>query len=172
MMTDSASICSPSVVSIPCHHSALGQDSQNVPLQKIEVRFSLDQRLHPELVRLFVTLRPGGPHARTFVAVQRSELDSGGIGVEAHHAAQGINLPHHVTLGQSADRRVARHLPNGIQILGQHQRSTTQARRGHRGLDAGMTPADHQHLVQLRIDEHSRIVAHPDKKSIAVGPGS
>ena len=93
------------------------QDPQDVPLQQVQIGLRFHQRLHPKLIRFLVTLSARSADTWPFVPVQRPKLDSCGIGIQTHDAAQGVDLPHHVTLGQSAHRWITGHLADGIQIL-------------------------------------------------------
>jgi hypothetical protein len=52
-------------------------------------------------------------------------LDAGQIGGAAHHSAERVDLPDDRPLGDSADCRVARHLSDRLEILGQQERSST-----------------------------------------------
>ena len=78
-------------------------------------------RLHPELIGLFVTLGSGRSHTRTLRPIQHSILNPGGIGIYRHGASQGVNFPYDVPFGETADRGVTRHLGNRIQVLGQQK---------------------------------------------------
>src|SRR6185437_4527484 len=49
---------------------------------------------------------------------------------------------------------IAGHLPDGVQILGQHHRAAAQSRRGHRRLDPGVSSADDEDLVAFWVDKH------------------
>ena len=66
-----------------------------------------------------------GPFAR----IEHAELNARGVGVQPHHAAQRIDLPNHLALRLPADGRIAGHLPDGIEILREHQRLATEPGR-------------------------------------------
>ena len=51
--------------------------------------------------------------------IEEAPLDGGGVRVQTHEPAQGIDLADHVTLAQSTDGRIATHLPNCVEVLGQ-----------------------------------------------------
>src|SRR5438094_8110089 len=59
-----------------------------------------------------------------------------------------------MTLGRSTDRRIARHLPNCIQILCQHHGATAKTRCCQGGLDPGVTAANNQDVDPIRECEH------------------
>ena len=86
-----------------------------------------------------------GPRRR----VQQAELDADRIGDLAHDAAQGVDLPHQVTLGDSADGRVAAHLRDQVQVHGDHGRAQANAGAGARGFTAGVAGADDNDVVPV-----------------------
>ena len=137
---------------------AVARGTENQPrgiaLVQVEPFLRLAHRLEPELVRLLVTLRTRPAHARSLRRVEHPALDRGGVGVDPHDAAERVDLADHVPLGQSADRRVARHLPDRIEILREHRRLATRARRRQRRLDPGMPRADDEHVVGFWKGEH------------------
>ena len=159
MITASASIRRPRVVSIPLTSSPSARIRAHVPLQKVEIRLRLDHGLHPELVSFFVALGPRRADAWTLVRVQGTKLNASGIGIEGHHASQGIDLPDHVPFGQTAHSRVTGHLADGVKVLGQDQGPTTQSCGGHGRFNTGVASAHHQDLVPLWVDEHPGTVA-------------
>ncbi len=64
-----------------------------------------------------------------------------------------VDLAHHVSFGESAHRRVAGHLADGVGVLSEHQRFAAKSRRRHRRLDSGMARANDDHVVGLGILE-------------------
>ena len=52
-------------------------------------------------------------------------------------------------LAKPADGRVAGHLADGVEVLGEHQVCATEPGGGHRGLDPGVAGTDHNHIVGL-----------------------
>ena len=130
---------------------------------------ALQHRFHPELIRLFVALRARRPYAGPLIAVEHAILDPGRIGVQAHDTTESIDLPNHMSLGQPADGRVARHLADRIKVLRQHQRPTAKPGRGHRRLDTCVAAAHNKDLILSRVDKHDRIVPQVFGKSTA-GP--
>src|ERR1700678_3234453 len=57
-------------------------------------------------------------------------------------------------LGQSANRRIAGHLPDTVRIHGQQQRIASHTGRSQSGLDPGMAGTNHDHVIMFRINEH------------------
>ncbi|MNY46053.1 hypothetical protein D3C86_1811990 [compost metagenome] len=69
-------------------------------------------------------------------------MDAGLVADPAHQAVQGVNLADQMTLAQPADGRVARHLADGLTLVGQQQGARAGAGRRSGGLAAGVTAAD------------------------------
>ena len=60
-----------------------------------------------------------------------------------------VDLADDGTLGDPADRGIARHLTDRFQILGQQQRLCSGARSERRSLHAGVTAADDDDIVPV-----------------------
>jgi len=120
----------------------------------VEMFLPFAGRLEPELVGLLVTLGAGTTDAGSLGGVQHPELDSGGVGVDAHLAAQRIDLADDLSLGQAADGGVAGHLTDGVEVHRQQQRLATHTCRSQGRLDPGMAGADHNHVINFGILEH------------------
>ena len=67
-----------------------------------------------------------------------------------HRAAQRVDFLDQVPLADAADRRVARHLAQRLDVVRQEQRAPAHARRRERGLGAGMAAADDDHVETRR----------------------
>jgi hypothetical protein len=76
-----------------------------------------------------------------------------------------------MTLGQTPDRRVTRHLPNRIQILRQQQRFAAKPRRGSARLNPGVPGTNYDHIKRLRVRPHgqSKTVILPPNRTNAKG---
>jgi hypothetical protein len=129
------------------------EQARHVALPKIETRLPLEKGLHAKLVRFFVALGARRSHARSLARIQHSELDTRGVGIESHHTSKGVDFTDHVPLGKSADRRIARHLADGVGVLSEHQGFTAKPRGCHRGLNSGMPRPDDNHVIRFRIFE-------------------
>src|SRR5207247_8113258 len=90
-------------------------------LPNVQVRFTLAHPLHSELIRLLITLSSWGPNRRTLLRVQHPKLQSGHVSALAHLAPQRIDLPSQVSLGQTTDGRIARHLTDCVGVYGQQK---------------------------------------------------
>ena len=71
-------------------------ETRGVALVQVEPLLRLADCLKPELVRLLVALRARPAHARSFRRVEHAALDGSGVRVEAHRAAERIDLADHV----------------------------------------------------------------------------
>ena len=67
-----------------------------------------------------------------------------------HGPAKRIDLAHEVTLADSANGRIAAHLANGFDAVGQQQGARTAACRRKRRFGAGMSATDDDDLEILR----------------------
>jgi hypothetical protein len=87
---------------------------------------------------LLVGLSTRGANCGTLPRIEGPELDARGIYHFAHLAAEGVNLPNQVTLGQAADGWITGHERNRVKINGQQQRTATHARPGQGRFAPGM----------------------------------
>ncbi len=107
----------------------------------------LQRRLHGPPVQRPVGLRPRSAHRRPLAAVQQLEMDTGGIRDPAHQPVQRIDLPHKMAFADSADRRVARHLADRRQRMGQQKGLRPGSGGGGGGFASRMPAADNDHIV-------------------------
>ena len=94
------------------------------------------------LVKHAVGLGARRSHGRPFRGIEDAELDAGLIGGRRHRTAQRIDIAHQMALADTADRRVAAHRPECVEVVRQQQRVRTRPRRGKRSFGAGVTAAD------------------------------
>ena len=73
-------------------------------------------------VKLAIGLRAGRAHRRTLAPIQNAELDAGAIRGQRHGAAERVDFLDQVALADTADRRIAGHLPQGFDVMRQQQR--------------------------------------------------
>src|SRR5204862_80504 len=97
-----------------------------------------------------VGLGAGGAHRRTLAGIQRAELDSGAVRTARHGAAERVDLAYQVSLADAADGRIAAHLADRLDALGEEQGARTHARAGQRRLGAGVSAADHDDIMRGR----------------------
>ena len=98
-------------------------------LLQLKVLRPLQPRFHSELIRFLVALDSWRTNRRALCPVQHPKLNSRSVGIEPHRPAKRVDLADNMPFGQSADRRIARHLANRVQVLGQKQRPASQSRR-------------------------------------------
>ena len=132
-------------------------ESRDISLLHVEVWLALEERLHAELIGFLIALRARSPDARSLRGIQHAELNPGCISVQPHRTAEGIDLPNHVALRQTSNRRVTGHLPDRVRILSEKERLTPQPRGSHRGFDAGVTGTDDDDIVIFWINEVAQI---------------
>jgi hypothetical protein len=115
-------------------------------LLDLQIRLRLQYFAHLEPVSLLVALRTRRPYCRAARCIQQTELDADRVGDLSHDAAERVNLPDQVALGNAADSWVARHLSNQVDIKSVEGGLQAHARGGHRGLASGMAGADHDDI--------------------------
>ena len=71
------------------------------------------------------------------------------VGRTRHRAAQGVDLLHEVAFPDAADRRIARHLPQRLDVVRQQQRRTAHTSRRERRFGAGVTSADNDNVKEF-----------------------
>ena len=94
-----------------------------------------------------VGLRARRAHRRSLARVEDAKLDARLVGGRRHGAAQRVDLLDQMPLADAADRRIARHLPQGLDAVGQQQGAAAHAGAGERGLGAGMATANHNYII-------------------------
>ena len=119
-----------------------------------EVGRGADRRLHGLAVELAVGLRAGALDGGALGAVEQAELDTGGIGYAAHQAIEGVDFADKVAFAQSADCRVARHLADGGEAVGDESRARAHPGRGGGGFDARVAAADDDDVVGVLGRRH------------------
>ena len=89
------------------------------------VRFGWFSRRRADrlLVEHAIGLRARRAHGRALARVEDAELDAGLVGGDRHRAAQRVDLLDQVALADAADRRVARHLPERLDVVREQQRA-------------------------------------------------
>ena len=106
-------------------------------------------------IEFAICLRPRPAYRRPFGAVEHTELDTASIGRPAHHAIQRIDLPDQMSLSQTANGGIARHLTDGDELVGDQGRPGPEPGRGCSCLGAGMSTADDDHVECFRGRGHA-----------------
>ena len=97
-------------------------------------------------VAMPVGLTAGRAHGRALARVQDAELDASLVGDLAHQAAERVDLTHDLSLAETADRRVAAHLPDLVEVEAAQGHAHPESRRGGGRLDAGVPAANDEHV--------------------------
>ena len=129
------------------HDTVLDDQALDARLPHLQVGGALEHALAARAIRGLVGLRAAGANGRPFARVQKSKLDSGLVGRQAHLAAEGVDLADQVALADTADGRVAGHLADVIEVEREHQRARAHPGRGERGFDSGVAGADDDDVV-------------------------
>ena len=103
------------------------------------------------LVQNPIGLGAGGAHGRAFAGIENTKLDAGLVGGQSHRAAQGVHLFDQMAFANAANRWIATHLPQGLDVVGQQQGLASHARRRQRRLRAGMAAADNDDVKVFRV---------------------
>ena len=126
-------------------------------LEQGEVRLVLQTAADRGFVEDPIRLRAGGPHGGPLARVQNPELDAAFVGCDRHGAAQRVHLFHQVPLADPADRRVAAHLAEGLDVVGQQQRLATHARSSQGSLGTGVATTDHDDVEFFWVEHGVRL---------------
>ena len=129
----------------------LDEQLGNFRLLDLEITLALENLAHLEAVLLLVALGAGRPHGWTARGIQQTELNAHRVGDLAHDAAQGINLAHQMSFGDSAHGRVAGHLRDQVDVESEQRGAQSHARAGHRRLATGVAGADDDYVVLFGI---------------------
>src|ERR1700722_6375716 len=130
------------------HHAvALDHKISRFLLEQRQIVLGLEHAANRALVELPIGRRPRCGAPRALAQVQGAKLDAGLIGRGRHRAAQCVDLLDQMALADAADRGVATHLPQRLDVVRQQQRPLPHARSRKRGFGARMAAADHDHSV-------------------------
>ena len=102
----------------------------------------LEKMSHRTSIETAIALCARRPHRRPLAAIQHAELQHGEIGRAAHDAAERIDLADHCALGDAADRRIARHLADGLERARNDRDASADPSSSNSGLGAGVAGAD------------------------------
>ncbi|GAC1647512.1 MAG: hypothetical protein NVS4B3_01660 [Gemmatimonadaceae bacterium] len=102
----------------------------------------LNERADGAAVQSAVALSARRPNGRSLTPVQHPKLQRRQIRRPAHDAAEGIDLADDRALSDTADRRVARHLPDGLECACDECDTGTEARRRDGGFGPRMASPD------------------------------
>ena len=106
-----------------------------------------EQFPHRGAVERPVGLGARPPHRRPLAPVEDAELDPGAVDGAGHDPVERVDLAHQMALAEPADRRVAGHLADPVEPVGDQRRPRPHPRSGGGRLAPGMAAADHDHVV-------------------------
>ena len=121
----------------------LEEDVVHRLLEERKARLGLDRAADLDPVELTVDLGPSRPHGRAAARVQGAEVDAGAIRGPPHDPPEGVDLPHEMPLADPSDGRVAAHLAEGLDALGEEQGPRPRAHRGKGRLGPRVATPDH-----------------------------
>ena len=124
-------------------------------LEKGEVGLVFQHPADGCLVEDAVGLGAGGAYRRPLGAVENAELDAALVRGQRHRAAKRVHLFDQMALADAADRRVAGHLTQGLDVVGEQQGLAAHPGRGQRSLGAGMAATDDDDVEFLGV-QHVR----------------
>ena len=119
-------------------------------LEDGQIRLVFQHAADRGLVENAVGLRTGGTHRRAFAGVEYAELDASTVGGAGHGAAQCIDLFDQMALADATNGRVATHLAEGFDVMGQQQGRRTHTRSRQRGFGTGVTTTNDNDIETLR----------------------
>ena len=125
--------------------------AHDLGLVNVQVGGQLQRMLHVDMVTLAVGLHPQTVHRGTLAPVEHPALQKGGVGGNAHQAAQGVDLPHQVALGGAADGGVAGHVADKVQRQCKDGGLCAQRCRRMGGFDAGVAGTDYNYVVTAKM---------------------
>ena len=124
-------------------------------LEDCEARLIFQQAANGLPVQLPVRLRTGGADGRALARIQGAELDAGPVDRSRHGAAQSVNFPRQVSLADAADGRIAAHLAERSDVLGDEKGAGARARGSERRFRAGVSTA-YDDDIKARVGCHSQ----------------
>src|SRR5437588_2166245 len=77
---------------------SINENAGNICLFDGQADHLLQDCLHTKLVSLLIALNSGCPDAGSFTLIQHAKLNAGGVSIDPHGSAQGIDLPNDLTL--------------------------------------------------------------------------
>ena len=124
----------------------------------MQISLRLQHLSHFDSVLALIALRPRRPNRRTARCIQQAKLDPHRIRNLAHNATQRVHFPHQVALGDAANRGVARHLRDQIQIETEQRGPQPHPRRRHRRLAPRVPRTHNYNVVTFRKPHNTSIL--------------
>jgi hypothetical protein len=95
------------------------QQTVDRPLANRQPFLPAQRALHGLSVQLLIALDSEGSNRRAFTRIDEAELDAGLVGIPCHLPAQCIDFLYQMSLGDSSNCRIARHLRDAFSIHGE-----------------------------------------------------
>jgi len=118
-------------------------------LANVEAGLGLEDLAHFDAVELLVALGARAPDGGAARGVEEAELDADGVGNFAHDAAESVDFPDEMALGDAADGGVAAHLGDEVEVHGDERGLEAHVGGGHGGFAPGVSGADDNDIVLL-----------------------
>jgi len=133
----------------PGDASVLDENAACAPDDPGDVRLVLERFAYPCAVALLVRLCARRPHGRTTAPIEQLELNPCRVDRASHQSTERVDLANQVSLRRAADRRIARHVRDGVPGQRADRNVAPHARRGPRGFDARVSRADDDDVVAM-----------------------
>lgn len=118
-------------------------------LEQIQTFLTLERPPYCRLVKHTIGLGTGRTHGRTLAGIENAELNACYVGRTGHQSAQGVDLLDQMALADTPDGRVAAHLADGLDIVGQQQSTRPEARRGETCFRPRVSATDYNDIIGL-----------------------
>ena len=124
-------------------------------LKQGEIRLILESAPDRRLVEHAIGLGTGCTHCRALARIEHPELNAAFVRRNRHGAAKCVDFLHQVALADAANRGIAAHLPERLDVVGKQQRAGAHAGGCKRGFGAGMTAANDDHIEFFGVQHES-----------------
>ena len=111
-------------------------------LEQGESRLAFDRGAHNLTVQHAISLRARRPDRWALAGIQRAKMNARLVGGPCHDTAHRIDFTRQMAFADTADRRIAAHLPDCFDVLRQQRRARTHASRRTGGFRPGVATTD------------------------------
>ena len=133
-----------------CYGVSVHGNGHYLVLPKREIGGVFEKSAPEERELHFVALCAGAPHGGTLGEVEHAELYHGVVGNNSRVAAEGVDFAHYLTFGHATHGGVARHLTDGVEVLGDEEGVHAEVGRSGGGLSTGMSSANNNYIVTAK----------------------
>jgi hypothetical protein len=130
----------------PSESSLIEHKIDDFSLPQMEIRGRFKRAPHLGAIAHAIRLCPWGLNRRPPRAVEQTKLDSSAVDDATHDAAERVNLADEMTFRDPANRRIARHLADEVEVQSDQPGFRAESRRGRRRLTTRMAGADHDYI--------------------------